>query len=47
MSEPPEKTSKPIQSRWYFLGYVRDLDLSLDIPYLFSIYGQRFALWGS
>lgn len=47
MSEPRKKPSKLIQSRWYFLGYVRDIDLSLDNPYLFSIYGQKFALWGS
>ncbi len=38
------KQSKLIQSRWYFLGYTQDIDISLDTPYIFSIYGQRFAL---
>lgn len=40
----PGKQSKLIQSRWYFLGYTRDLNISLDTTYIFSIYGQKFAL---
>ena len=44
------KQDKLIQSRWYFLGYAQDIDISLDATnttHIFSIYGQRFALWRS
>lgn len=47
MSDRQGKQGKLIQPRWYFLGYAQDLDISLDTTHIFSIYGQRFALWRS